>query len=120
MSIQQLPEDVTAQIKSSTTITSLNGVVCGLVKNSLDAGATKVTISVDYAKGNCSIEDNGDGIPPHEFTPSGGLGKLHCEFPRDIPSGLVSGWMKLTLVQIHHIFRHTPDSTAERGHFWHL
>ena len=78
MSIQRLPEDVIGQIKSSTTITSLNSVICGFVKNSLDAEATKVTISVDYARGNCSVEDNGLGIPPTEFKPDGGLGKLHC------------------------------------------
>ncbi|KAI0112792.1 hypothetical protein F4776DRAFT_639922 [Hypoxylon sp. NC0597] len=83
MSIQRLPENVIAQIKSSTTITSLNAVVCGLVKNSLDAGATKITISIDYVRGNCSIEDNGLGIPPSEFKPTGGLGKLHytSKFP---------------------------------------
>ncbi|KAH6646070.1 hypothetical protein BKA67DRAFT_525807 [Truncatella angustata] len=77
MSIQRLPEDVVAQIKSSTAITSLNEVICGLLKNSLDAGATKLNISVDYAKGNCSVEDNGIGILPAEFTTAGGLGKLH-------------------------------------------
>ncbi|KAI1858665.1 hypothetical protein JX265_010758 [Neoarthrinium moseri] len=77
MSIQPLPEDVIAQIKSSTTITSLNAVICGLVKNSLDAGATKLTVSVDYTKGNCSVEDNGSGILPAEFTPAGGLGKIY-------------------------------------------
>ncbi|KAI1106365.1 hypothetical protein F4804DRAFT_301049 [Jackrogersella minutella] len=77
MSIQQLPDNVIAQIKSSTTITSLNSVVCGLVKNSLDAEATKINISIDYARGNCSVEDNGLGIPPSEFKPTGGLGKLH-------------------------------------------
>lgn len=77
MAIQKLPEDDIAQIKSSTTITSLNGVVCGLVKNSLDAGATKITILVDYGRGNCSVEDNGSGILPAEFGPSGGLGKLY-------------------------------------------
>ncbi|XXG97422.1 hypothetical protein Hte_003723 [Hypoxylon texense] len=83
MSIQQLPENVIAQIKSSTTITSLNAVVCGLMKNSLDARATKITISIDYSRGNCSVEDNGLGIPPHEFRPDGGLGKLHytSKFP---------------------------------------
>ncbi|KAL7624554.1 DNA mismatch repair protein [Parahypoxylon ruwenzoriense] len=83
MSIQQLPENVIAQIKSSTTVTSLNAVVCGLVKNSLDAQATKITISIDYVRGNCSVEDNGLGIPPNEFKPTGGLGKLHytSKFP---------------------------------------
>ncbi|KAI0007993.1 hypothetical protein F4779DRAFT_589424 [Xylariaceae sp. FL0662B] len=77
MSIQQLPENVISQIKSSTTITSLNGVICGLVKNSLDANATRITVSVDYGRGNCSVEDNGLGIPPAEFKVNGGLGKLH-------------------------------------------
>ncbi|KAI8634015.1 hypothetical protein F5Y19DRAFT_411709 [Xylariaceae sp. FL1651] len=83
MSIQPLPETVIAQIKSSTTITTLNGVICGLIKNSLDAGATKITISLDYVRGNCSIEDNGTGIRPDEFEYSGGLGKLHftSKFP---------------------------------------
>ncbi|OTA53303.1 hypothetical protein K449DRAFT_390402 [Hypoxylon sp. EC38] len=83
MSIQHLPENVIAQIKSSTTITSLNAVACGLVKNSLDAGATKIIISIDYVRGNCSVEDNGLGIPPCEFKPTGGLGKLHytSKFP---------------------------------------
>ncbi|KAI1741111.1 hypothetical protein F4680DRAFT_81182 [Xylaria scruposa] len=77
MSIQPLPNDVIAQIKSSTTITSLNGVVCGLFKNSLDSGATKVAVSVDYVRGSCSVEDDGLGILPAEFSPGGGLGKLH-------------------------------------------
>ncbi|KAI0385515.1 hypothetical protein F5Y04DRAFT_187007 [Hypomontagnella monticulosa] len=77
MSIQRLPDHVIAQIKSSTVITSLNGVICGLVKNSLDAEATKITVSVDYARGNCSVEDNGLGIPPSEFSSAGSLGKLH-------------------------------------------
>ncbi|KAI1139921.1 hypothetical protein F5Y05DRAFT_380486 [Hypoxylon sp. FL0543] len=83
MSIQQLPDNVIAQIKSSTAITSLNSVVCGLVENSLDAAATKLTVSVDYIRGNCSVEDNGLGIPPSEFKPTGGLGKLHytSKFP---------------------------------------
>ncbi|KAI1457935.1 hypothetical protein F4805DRAFT_427011 [Annulohypoxylon moriforme] len=83
MSIQHLPEHVIAQIKSSTTITSLNNVVYGLVKNSLDAEATKITISIDYTRGNCSVEDNGLGILPSEFRSTGGLGKLHytSKFP---------------------------------------
>ena len=79
MSIKQLPEDVAAQIKSSVAITSLNHVVCGFVKNSLDAGASRVNISVDYRRGNCSVEDDGHGIPPSDFQQGGGLGKLYCE-----------------------------------------
>ncbi|KAK7948564.1 DNA mismatch repair protein [Apiospora aurea] len=73
MSIKPLPPDVAAQIKSSITITSLNDAICGLVKNSLDAKATKVIIVVDYSRGNCTVEDNGEGIPPAEFRDTGGL-----------------------------------------------
>ncbi|CAM1510530.1 Fc.00g008650.m01.CDS01 [Cosmosporella sp. VM-42] len=77
MSIRRLPEDVVDKIKSSVVITSLNGVACGLLTNSLDSGATKVHISVDYIRGNCTVEDNGSGILPDEFKDGGGLGKLH-------------------------------------------
>jgi DNA mismatch repair protein MLH3 len=80
MSIKLLPGDVIAQIKSSVVITSLNGVVFGLLQNSLDAAASKISISIDYGRGNCTIEDNGLGIPPSDFQEDGGLGKLHCEF----------------------------------------
>jgi len=79
MSIQALPPDVIAQIKSSIAITSLNGVVCELLKNSLDASSTRIDISVDYAKGSCIIEDDGLGILPAEFREAGGLGKLYRE-----------------------------------------
>lgn len=79
MSIKPLPGDVVAQIKSSVVITSLNNVICGLIKNSLDAEATKINLSVDHSRGNCSIEDNGTGILPSEFKEAGGgLGHLHC------------------------------------------
>lgn len=77
MSIQPLPPDVIAQIKASITITSLNGVICELVKNSLDAASTKIDVSVDYTRGGCVVEDDGLGIQPSEFGENGGLGKLY-------------------------------------------
>lgn len=117
MSIKPLPEDVIAQIKSSTTITSLNGVVCGLFKNSLDAGATKITVKIDYARGNCSVEDNGAGILPTEFASDGGLGKLHCTL--DINRTLHHMTRKLTLPQILRDSQHTPLITEAVEHFWH-
>jgi DNA mismatch repair protein MLH3 len=79
MSIQPLPGEVVAQIRSSAVITSLNGAACGLLQNSLDASASKINISVDYGRGNCSVEDNGIGIAPASFGEDGGLGRLHCE-----------------------------------------
>lgn len=77
MSIKSLPEDVIDKIRSSSTLTSLNAAVSGLVKNALDASASKVIIRVDYSRGNCTVEDNGLGIAPEEFTVHGRLGKPH-------------------------------------------
>ncbi|OJJ41207.1 hypothetical protein ASPWEDRAFT_34705 [Aspergillus wentii DTO 134E9] len=75
--IQPLPPDVAAKIKSSTSITHLNGVVLELVKNSLDANAQTISVTVDFQRGGCVVEDDGDGIQPLEFEPEGGLGKAH-------------------------------------------
>lgn len=80
-SILPLPEEVIAQIKSSTAIVSLSGVVLELLKNALDAGATKIEGTVDFVRGGCSIEDNGLGIAPLEIREGGGLGKLYCSWP---------------------------------------
>ncbi|KAJ5179732.1 hypothetical protein N7492_002942 [Penicillium capsulatum] len=75
--IRPLPESVAAKIKSSTSITHLNGVILELVKNALDAGARTALVSVDFRRGSCIVEDDGNGIPPAEFEPTGGLGKPH-------------------------------------------
>ncbi|OBT76152.1 hypothetical protein VF21_04809 [Pseudogymnoascus sp. 05NY08] len=75
--IAPLPPEVVAQIKSSVSITSVNGVIIQLLKNSLDASAGKVDVQVDYGRGSCIVEDDGLGIAPAEFQPSGGLAKLH-------------------------------------------
>ncbi|TQS35703.1 hypothetical protein Golomagni_03869 [Golovinomyces magnicellulatus] len=77
MSIFALSPDVINQVKSYSSVTSLNEVICELLKNSLDASATKAEISVDYSRGTCCIEDNGLGIPPFEFHETGGLGKAY-------------------------------------------
>ena len=76
--IQPLPPSVAAQIKSSVGISSVDAAVIGLVKNALDADATKVSVSVDYARGCCTVEDNGYGIAPYEFSPIGGLARPYC------------------------------------------
>ncbi|KFY13700.1 hypothetical protein V492_03094, partial [Pseudogymnoascus sp. VKM F-4246] len=77
LAIAPLPPEVVAQIKSSVSITSVNGVIIQLLKNSLDASALKVDVQVDYGRGSCIVEDDGLGIAPAEFQPSGGLAKLH-------------------------------------------
>ncbi|KAJ6000817.1 hypothetical protein N7481_001226 [Penicillium waksmanii] len=75
--LKPLPSDVIAKIKSSTSINHLNGVVVELVKNALDANARTVLISVDFKRGSCIVEDDGNGIPQAEFETAGGLGKAH-------------------------------------------
>ncbi|KAF2229346.1 hypothetical protein EV356DRAFT_475511, partial [Viridothelium virens] len=75
--IRPLPPEVVDQIKSSVAITSLNDVVSELVKNSLDADATKIEVTIDYARGGCIVKDDGLGINAQEFQEEGGLGKLH-------------------------------------------
>ncbi|OJD18399.1 hypothetical protein AJ78_01579 [Emergomyces pasteurianus Ep9510] len=75
--IQPLPSEVVAQLKSSISISNLNGVVLELFKNSLDAGAQNVTINMDFQKGGCVVEDDGQGILPAEFLEGGNLAKLH-------------------------------------------
>lgn len=78
-SIYRLPADVAAQLKSSIAISSLNHVVLGLIENALDAGAGKVSISIDYGRGSCTVEDNGSGILPRDFGVEGGLCKPYCK-----------------------------------------
>lgn len=76
-SIRPLPSKVAAQIESSTSLNSLNSAVLGLVMNSLDANAQTISITVDFRKGGCVVEDDGIGIPALEFQETGGLGKLY-------------------------------------------
>ena len=73
--IRALPPEVAAQIKSSVQITTLASVVLGLFKNCLDASASKVEISIDFARASCSVEDDGSGIAPQDFSDDGGLGR---------------------------------------------
>ncbi|KAM5469758.1 DNA mismatch repair protein [Microsporum audouinii] len=75
--IRALPQEVAGQIRSSSVVTNLNGVILELIKNSLDARASTITVMVDFQKGTCTVEDNGLGIPPDEFHENGGIGKLH-------------------------------------------
>ena len=89
--ILPLPEDVTAQITSSTTIPSLTSVVIGLIENALDAGAGKVDISVDFRRAACAVEDDGNGIEPKEFAEDGGLGKRFYTSKYNSPEDVYGG-----------------------------
>ncbi|KAK4061312.1 hypothetical protein Trihar35433_9639 [Trichoderma harzianum] len=124
MSIRPLPEDVVGKIRSSSTITSLNGVVCGLLKNSLDAGATKVNIYIEYGRGNCIVEDNGLGIIPGDFAEDGGLGKSYFTSKFPPQHGLygrrgtfLSSLSTLSLLTLtSHHYRHNSHNTISIHH----
>ncbi|KAK0255332.1 DNA mismatch repair protein [Friedmanniomyces endolithicus] len=75
--ILPLPKDIATQIHSSKQIINLQGVILALIENSLDAGASKVDVTVDFRRRGCTIEDNGSGIRPHEFGLDGGLGRMY-------------------------------------------
>ncbi|RAH84101.1 hypothetical protein BO86DRAFT_333896 [Aspergillus japonicus CBS 114.51] len=122
--IQPLPPSVVAKLRSSTTITTLKGVILDLVKNALDANARTVYITVDALRGGCIVEDDGDGIPPFEFHPSGGLGKTHHTSrlgpERDVYGhrgsflASLSTLSMLTITSRH--FRHTSTNTLVFHH----
>ncbi|KAI5288349.1 DNA mismatch repair protein [Ascosphaera aggregata] len=83
--IRRLPPDAINRITSSLAITNLSDVVLELVKNSLDAGCETLNIVVDFAKGGCSVEDDGCGIEQSEFQIGGGIAaKYHTsKYPND-------------------------------------
>ncbi|KAK0868120.1 DNA mismatch repair protein, partial [Friedmanniomyces endolithicus] len=75
--ILPLPKDIATQIHSSKQIINLQGVILALIENSLDAGASKIDLTVDFRRRGCTIEDNGSAIRPHEFGEDGGLGRMY-------------------------------------------
>ncbi|KAL4809107.1 hypothetical protein BDV18DRAFT_133965 [Aspergillus unguis] len=121
--IQPLPQDVAAKIKSSTSILNLNGVIVELAKNALDANARTVHVTVDYRRGGCVIEDDGDGIVPVEFAAEGGLGKayhtskLHMETVPSRKGCFLASLSSLALLTItsHHA-QHDSTNTVVFHH----
>lgn len=61
-SIRRLNDLVKAKIHSSTSMASICGCVRELVYNSLDAGATHITVKLDILKYFVQVTDNGCGI----------------------------------------------------------
>lgn len=73
-----LDPDIQTRVTSSIQIVSLRHVVIGLLENSIDAGATEISIKLDFKRGFCSVEDNGCGIATRELVDDSQLAKQFC------------------------------------------
>lgn len=118
-SIRPLPAPVAAQIKSATVIVSLAQVVLELLKNALDATASRIEATVDLTRGGCTVEDDGVGIPPHEFYEQGGLAKFYCTSKYHAPEALLGrkgtflaslAAVSLLTITSHHHQHHSHNS----------
>lgn len=80
MALRRLNDEVSAKIRSGTTIHSVCGCVRELVYNSLDAGATHIIVKLDISKYFVQVIDNGCGINHEDMIVLGGqsfTSKLH-------------------------------------------
>lgn len=62
MTIKKLPDSIISRIAAGEVITSPYNIIKELIENSLDAGATRLTVNIGSTLKSISIRDNGLGI----------------------------------------------------------
>lgn len=68
MAIRVLPANVAAMIAAGEVVERPSSVVKELIENAIDAGATKIDVSVRGSNhGTLTISDNGAGMPPEDL-----------------------------------------------------
>ncbi|CCD27320.1 mismatch repair protein MLH3 NDAI_0K01290 [Naumovozyma dairenensis CBS 421] len=65
--IHGLPKSVSHRLRSQTSAISIPSILTELVQNSIDANATKITVTLDISNYNITIIDNGIGMIPKEL-----------------------------------------------------
>jgi len=67
MSIQILPDDLASQIAAGEVVERPASIVKEVVENSIDAGATRISIEIEEAgKKSIRVSDNGSGMEPED------------------------------------------------------
>jgi DNA mismatch repair protein MLH3 len=67
VSIRPLPANLSILIKSQVDLNTFLSCVLEVVKNSVDANASRVSITVDFKRLYFVVVDNGEGITPHDL-----------------------------------------------------
>lgn len=67
MEIKRLPNEIISKIAAGEVIISPSAIIKELLENSLDAGASKIEISLNSELKKIAIKDNGKGINKDDF-----------------------------------------------------
>lgn len=65
--IKKLPECIISRIAAGEVITSPYNIIKELLENSIDAGASRVSIALSSTLLSLSVDDNGSGVSPEDL-----------------------------------------------------